>query len=68
MIVNITISIDGSPVSEMVNVNRNTVFLFIENVSARLNGKSVTCTAVLDTGNVGSCLVITLQVQGKSQL
>jgi len=64
-ITNITFTIGGSLVRELVNVNMVAVFLSI-NISASLNGKSVTCMAVLDTGGLVSCSAITLQVQGKS--
>jgi len=49
-----------------MDTNKSVVVLVIRNISASLNGKNVTCTAVLDTGDMASCTILTLQVQAKS--
>jgi len=72
---NITFTINARPVSEidgLISIPGNkimqiTAFLTIRNISASLNGKKITCIAVLNTEDMVPCTVSTLQVQGKSQ-
>ena len=72
-ITSITFTINGRPISEItglttdpVVVNMNVVNLIIRNIPASLNGKIVSCTAELSTGDMASCAPRTLQVQGNS--
>jgi len=67
LFVNVAFTIDDSPFyvrNDLKNAHRIT--LNFRNISTSLNGKIVTCTAVLDTGANLSCPSLTLQVQGMS--
>jgi len=73
MLAEITFTIDGRPfieiaglITDPTDINLNSVALFIRNIFASLNGKSVTCTTVLDTEDMALCTVLKLPVQGKS--